>query len=314
MMSASDSAGIVPNDSNHCGLRNADIHARQGGRRYAAGQDTESPSLSVVTVVRNGAATVERTIASVLGQMSGQEYLVIDGGSTDGTVEILERYSKQIDYWLSAPDGGIADAFNRGIAAARGRYVGLLNADDWYEPGALAAVAQILAGSDADIVYGRVQYWRDGEPDFVGGGDHERLDSYMSIPHPATFVRRTFYEQAGLFDTDLRYAMDYEFMLRARAAGARFQRIDCVLAHMTQGGLGDRYWRDSLAEVAKVRTRYVVGAGGAWRWRVYYALRLLRAAGRRATDRLGLRVLRRLWNRWISPTQVIDLRHKAERK
>lgn len=287
---------------------------RSGGcQRFAAVTQTP-PLISVVTAVRNGVSTLARTIESVLTQGDQIEYVIIDGGSVDGSVELLERYSDRIDWWQSEADAGIAEAFNKGIAVARGQWVGLINADDWYEPEALTAVAQTLAESDADIVYGRVQYWRDGEPDFVGGGDHERLDSYMSIPHPATFVRRAFYEQAGLFDTDLRYAMDYEFMLRARAAGARFRRIDTLLAHMAQGGLGDRYWRDSLAEVAKVRARYVVGAGGAWRWRVYYALRLLRAAGRRATDRLGLRVLRRLWNRWISPAPVIDLRHKAERK
>lgn len=287
---------------------------RQGGLRLTAAREEGCPLLSIVTVVRNGAATLERTIASVLAQEGEREYLIIDGGSTDGTVEILQRYADRIDYWVSEPDGGIADAFNRGVVAARGRYIGLINADDWYEPGALTAVAQALAHGDADIVYGWLQCWRDGEPDFLVGGDHERLDTGMTIAHPASFVRRALYEQVGLFNTDLRYAMDYEFMLRARAAGARFQRIDRVLAHLTQGGLGDRHWRDSLAEVAKVRTRYVARAGGAWRWRVYYAQHLLRAAGRRVADRLGLRGLRRLWNRWVSPAPVIDLRHKPEHK
>jgi len=287
---------------------------RSGGRQRFVAADQVPPLVSVVTVVRNGVTTLAQTIESVLAQGDQIEYVVIDGGSVDGSVELLERYSDRIDWWQSEADAGIAEAFNKGIAIVRGQWIGLINADDRYEPGALETVVRALANSDADIVYGWVQYWRDGEPDFLAGGDHERLDSYMTIPHPATFVRRALYERVGLFNTDLRYAMDYEFMLRARAAGARFQGIDSVLAHMTQGGLGDRYWRDSLAEVAQARRRYVAGAGGAWRWRVYYAARLLRIVGRRVADRLGLRGLRRLWNRWISPTPVIDLRHKSERK
>lgn len=287
---------------------------KSGGRQRFAAGDQPLPLISIVTVVRNGVATLARTIDSVVAQGDRIEYVVIDGGSADGSVDVLERYSDRIDWWQSEPDAGIADAFNKGIARTRGTWIGLINADDWLEPDALAILEGELAVTEADIVYGWLQCWRDGEPDFLVGGDHRRLDTGMTIPHPACFVRRALYERVGLFDASLRYAMDYEFMLRARAAGARFQRIDRTLAHLTLGGLGDRHWRESLKEVAQARTRHVAGAGGAWRWRAYYVSRVLRAAGRRVADRFGLRGLRRLWNRWISPAPVIDLRHVPLRK
>src|SRR5687768_11172166 len=102
----------------------------------------KSPLISMITVVRNGAAHMEQCIKSVLEQAGANlEYIVVDGGSTDGTVEIIKKYEGKITAWISEKDKGISDAFNKGIAMAKGNIIGLINSDDWLEPGVLARIA-----------------------------------------------------------------------------------------------------------------------------------------------------------------------------
>ncbi len=182
--------------------------------------------LTVVTPSYNGSAFIERTIESVLSQRGefDLEYLVVDGGSDDGTLDILRRYEGRLR-WVSEPDRGQSDAINKGFAMARGDVLAWLNADDVYAPGALAAVVRTFRETSAR--------WCFGECAIIDETDRpirralSRYKSWVSrrysrrrlvgrnfIPQPAVFFRRDLLDEAGPLDESLRYAMDYDLWLR----------------------------------------------------------------------------------------------------
>jgi glycosyltransferase involved in cell wall biosynthesis len=122
-------------------------------------RDTTAPTVTIITAVRNRAATLSRTIESVLAQTYPRvEHIVIDGASSDGTVEVIRRYADRLSHWRSEPDRGISDAFNKGVAAARGDCIGLLNADDWLEPEQIERAVAALEENGADFVFGDLLY------------------------------------------------------------------------------------------------------------------------------------------------------------
>ena len=119
----------------------------------------EKPLISVITITLNTALTLDTAIQSVLNQTYDNiEYIIIDGGSTDGSLDIIRKYEDRIAYWTSEPDSGISEAFNKGITAATGEISGIINADDYYEPAAVALAVSVLTQTGADIVHGMVQY------------------------------------------------------------------------------------------------------------------------------------------------------------
>jgi glycosyltransferase involved in cell wall biosynthesis len=196
---------------------------------------SETLSLSIVTPSYNQVAFIERTIRSVLDQrVEGLEYMVVDGGSNDGTVEILERYADRLCY-RSEPDQGQADAVNRGIALTSGDLIGWLNSDDIYYPTAVRTVRDYFAAHpDVDVVYGnadhidqqdRVLHPYDCEP-----WDPQRLREVCFLCQPAVFFRRRIVERYGMLDQTLHYCMDYEYWLRLADHGARFAYLPSRLA------------------------------------------------------------------------------------
>src|SRR5688500_11046379 len=204
--------------------------------RRPAIQTAPAPLVSIVTIVRNGAARFARAAESVLAQdYPAIEYIVVDGASTDGTLDVIRRLESRIAVWVSEPDTGISDAFNKGIAFAHGEVVGLLNSDDWYEPGAVSAAVRALKESGADIAHGKLQYWKGSRKTYLVTGDADLLEKGMTIGHPTMFVRRACYERLGLYRHDFRQAMDYEWLLRAKLSGARFCFIDECLATLHDG-------------------------------------------------------------------------------
>lgn len=178
--------------------------------------------LSVITVCLNNRATIADTIGSVLSQSNTDlEYLIIDGGSNDGTLEIIEQYRQHVTNIVSEPDAGIYDAMNKGIALATGELIGILNADDVYASAEiLAKVADVFKDKAVDACYGDLVYTDPQNSDqirrFWKAGSYEQRKLYYGWmpPHPTFFVRRAHYTVCGTYRTDLGSAADYELMLR----------------------------------------------------------------------------------------------------
>jgi glycosyltransferase involved in cell wall biosynthesis len=235
-----------------------------------------APLLSTVTVAFNAAATIERTIESVRAQtFRDREHLVIDGGSTDGTLAILRRHEPALR-WISEPDGGIYDAMNKGVRLARGRWIHLLNADDEYAaPDVLAQAVPQLDPSrtnytDIEIVAADGRRWVQRFP-----FRRWKLAYGAFLPHPGLVVARAQYEATGDYDTRLRIAADHDLILRLlRRYPPR--RIPVVMTVMHQGGASARQLRRSADEfrdvaVAHGQPRWLAHAlhrVKRWRWGV----------------------------------------------
>lgn len=196
--------------------------------------------LSVITVCYNAAATIERTIRSVLGQRSDfeVEYIIIDGGSTDGTLDIVRRYEAGIAHWVSEPDGGIFDAMNKGISIASGDWIAIINSDDWYAKSAFQHVVTCIRQGKADVVVGGVM--RVAEDLSYGKIILPPAGSFaVDQPnnHPATFVSKTVYEAVGAFNLAYRLASDLDFILRLQSSGQwAIVKLGEVLSYMLEGG------------------------------------------------------------------------------
>ena len=207
--------------------------------------------ISIITVVRNGAATLPDCITSVLAQAYPDlEYIVVDGASTDGTADVIRSFGSKIARVISEPDRGPYDAMNKGIAAATGEVVGILNADDLYaHPDVLANVAATLRVTGADAAYGDLIYvdretasrvWR------VWHAGEYRPGAFLAgwmPPHPTFFVRRDLYGRYGTFNLNLGSAADYELMLRLiHKHGIRLCYLPDVLVRMRRGGISNASW------------------------------------------------------------------------
>ncbi|MEO8734058.1 MAG: glycosyltransferase family 2 protein [Flavobacteriales bacterium] len=219
------------------------IHERTGGKQIQGLHiDQEgSPLVSIVTVVFNGVATIERTIRSVLEQdWPNVEYIIVDGGSTDGTLDILRRYEDRLALWVSGKDSGIYDAMNKGIALCSGDWVGLINADDAYAEGAVRKAMTAVEGrSDINIVHGDILIrYANGHEKIKHARRSDFLLKYweMVLNHPSFFVRRSYY--AGRpFSTLFNVGGDHHWTYRAwREDKAQFLYLPTVLAHFTAGG------------------------------------------------------------------------------
>ena len=219
---------------------------------------SEEPFISVVTAVLNGREKIARTIESVRMQgFEAVEYIAIDGGSTDGTVEILREIQGLTVAFVSEPDRGISHAFNKGIAMARGEFIGILNAGDQYEPGTFGAIASAAhAHPEADVICGSINLWEGGSKPLRCDAHPELLEFETSVYHPAVFVRKSAYERSGGYDESFLYAMDYELMLRLKREGREFISLPKVLANMSLDGISSRHWYEGLKEVRRARARY----------------------------------------------------------
>lgn len=215
----------------------------------------QQPLVSIITIVFNGEKHLQQTIESVLGQSySNIEYIIIDGGSKDSSVSIIEKYSAQLAYWTTEPDKGISDAFNKGIKKTKGQIIGIINADDWYEADTVQQV--VTAINKSDIVYGDLRLMKNEKPDFILKGDHNLLNTLMSLNHPTVFVRKSIYEKYGLFNENLKCAMDYELMLRFKLSNCSFKYIPATLANMRWEGMSDKKWIEGCKETLKVKNVY----------------------------------------------------------
>jgi glycosyltransferase involved in cell wall biosynthesis len=192
----------------------------------------------VITPSLNQGRYLERTIRSVLDQgYPDIEYIVVDGGSTDDSVEILRRYDDRIAYWISEPDRGQTDAINKGLARATGEVVAYINSDDYYLPGAFDAALPLFADSAVDWVVGTCRFlYPDGtvetvwEPQLPERGRPHWIVEEWSVPQSSSFWRRKVFAEVGLFREDFHYVFDTEFELRLALSGIMPTIVDRELA------------------------------------------------------------------------------------
>ena len=178
--------------------------------------------VSVITAVFNGAKTIQDCIKSVSGQIYPNiEHIIIDGGSTDGTLEVIKRYTEKRVNIVSEPDKGIYDALNKGIRQASGEVIGLLHSDDFYaHDRVIEKVADIFMKYNIDSCYGDLQYVDKNNPDKVirywksSQYRHGKFKYGWMPPHSTFFVKKEIYNKYGYFNTNFKIAADYELMLR----------------------------------------------------------------------------------------------------
>lgn len=199
--------------------------------------------ISIITISFKSEITITKTIDSVLSQTySNIEYIIVDGASTDKTLEIIRSYEKKflekkiVYKWISEQDEGISDAFNKGIKLATGELIGIVNSDDWLEPDALETIVHNLDNKHS-IYCGKLRMYdkyftllntRKSRPYLLSLG--------MYINHPTVFVKSDVYLK-NKFDIDLGIAMDYDFILKSRKAGFKIKNIDKVISNMQLGGI-----------------------------------------------------------------------------
>ena len=254
--------------------------------------------ISIITIVFNDVKNIEKTIISIRDQkIKDLEYIIIDGGSTDGTVEILKQYNDAISYWDSESDKGIVDAFNKGIKKATGDIIGLVNSGDFLEPDTLKKVSEVFESGNADIVYGNMQYWTEKQKEYIYKADHRLLARFMSLNHPAVFVRKEIYNQYGLFDDTYKVAMDYDLMLRFYSEGARFKYIDSVLSNMALGGVSDLNWQLAYRESFNIRKKYL---GNSISLYASYLWQVLKRYVSNAVSKLGLEGIKKFYRTYFS--------------
>lgn len=206
--------------------------------------------LTVITVCYNSVNSLECAIKSVLNQSyKNVEYIIIDGGSTDGTVEVIKKYSPYIAYWLSEPDEGIYQAMNKGIKAATGDLIGFLSSNDWYAEGALSAIADKFDETKADLIYGDAVV-HEGEDITYQDNSRVKLEDsyyYMTVIHPAFFVRTEIQKKYG-FDESYRICGDYKFFMQVYRDKYRFVYTKHDIINYYLGGVSSDREKTSIED------------------------------------------------------------------
>jgi glycosyltransferase involved in cell wall biosynthesis len=221
------------------------------------------PSISIVTPSYNQGQFLEETICSVLDQKyPNLQYMVIDGGSTDNSVEIIQKYAKHLDYWVSEKDSGQMDALNKGVRRCTGDIFGFINSDDLLYPRALQRVADTW-NEGARWIVGWTKYLEPGGSDwpYTVRAHRFNIDYFLDNPFPqqSSFWARKYFDEVGLFREDLHYCFDYEFWLRLRFKGNAKPRpvrqcLGAFRLHETSKTVSD--WSKSEAAFKIIRAEY----------------------------------------------------------
>ena len=235
--------------------------------------------VSIITAVFNSNKTIEHCINSVLNQNhKALEYIIIDGGSTDGTVEIVKRYGDRIAKFISEPDNGMYDALNKGIGLATGEIIGFLHADDLYSSNeVIEKVAYQMEKYDVDSCYGDLLYVDRNDPSRINrywkSGNYNPRKFFWGWmpPHPTFFVRRRVYDKYGHFNLELGSAADYELVLRFLLKhGITTKYIPEVLIKMRVGGISNATVKNRIAANRMDRKAWEVNGLKPYPWTVLF--------------------------------------------
>lgn len=217
--------------------------------------------ISVITISLNSSQLIEKAIKSVISQgYHDIEYWIIDGGSTDGTIDIIKRFAS-IDHrikWISEPDMNGADAYNKGITRSTGDLIGILNSDDEYCEGAIEAVADaFIMHPDFDIFHGDIIMHEGETPLYRLKPSDVDANIWHEVPINATaaFITRRAYKKVGVYDIELKAANDYDMYLRLYRNNFRFYYIEKVIVKMRYGGFSDKNALKGLKAVSDISAR-----------------------------------------------------------
>ncbi|HJP63930.1 MAG TPA: glycosyltransferase family 2 protein [Mucilaginibacter sp.] len=226
------------------------------------------PTISIITVCYFSEATIESTILSVLSQDYPQiEYIIIDGGSTDKTLEIISKYKGNISKLISEPDKGIYDAMNKGIAMATGDIIGILNSDDIFFTNSVISdvVSVFTSDKNVDAVYGNIAY-------FTGGDKGKTVRTWITKPyydtffddgevppHPSLFVKKSVYDAIGTYFPGFKISSDYEFMFRAfKVNGYQSYHLNKFVVNMRMGGESTKSLKNILIGNKEVKMAWAM--------------------------------------------------------
>jgi glycosyltransferase involved in cell wall biosynthesis len=269
----------------------------EGGLRtkgYFKKKAEEKPLVTIVTIVYNRLKYLAQTIESILGQSyENVEFIIIDGGSTDGTLDIIKKYEHAVDYWVSEPDSGISDAFNKGFIASTGEWISFMNCGDRFASDDVLLDVVGNIDEKADVIFGKANVVDSRGKMLLKAGrsfDRKKFDRGRMIPHQSAFHNRRYFEQYGLFDKRLKLAMVYELLLRKRPLSTVF--IDKTISTMLAGGAHETEDYLRLREVRMVKRKHCSDVGRLIiEFDYWYALG--RALVKRALIRIGLRSIAR---------------------
>lgn len=221
-------------------------------------------TFTIITVCYNSVSTLEKTIKSVIQQQyKNYEYIVIDGNSNDGTIELINKYKKHINVIVSEPDKGIYDAINKGIKLSKGKYISILNSDDTYNPDTLKTVFETIKDDKTDaIVYGNTYFIDKNDAVFdvdIGCFNPNKLTSGIGFMHPASFVPKKVYNNIGLYSLSksLYIAGDADFLLRCYKKNVKFVKSNFSV-FMRTGGLSENYFYTAHIQYLKTLKNYKI--------------------------------------------------------
>lgn len=216
-----------------------------------------SAILSIITISYNSISYIEKTIKSVIAQKRDKvEYIVIDGGSTDGTIEIIRRYENYITKWISEHDSGISDAFNKGIKNSNGKWIIFMNSGDYFcDENVISEILPLLdTYKDEDGIYGQICLFNEKGKQLKKYGkekyNYHKLTYVNYVPHQSLFLQRKYFETYGLFDTAYTKAMDYELLLRA-GKSLKLMKLDRQISYVLAGGVSQRNYSILINEFKK---------------------------------------------------------------
>jgi glycosyltransferase involved in cell wall biosynthesis len=236
--------------------------ALTGGKRKTRGT-SPGQLISIITVVFNNISGIEKTIQSILSQsFKNLEYIIIDGGSTDGTLDIIRKYDDKIDYWISEPDKGIYDAMNKGMTHSSGRYLWFMNSGDLIE--SPTVLEEIPWAEDSDVYYGET-HLIDGSGKVLGTRTElttRKLPKKMTwkdmihgmvVSHQSFIVKK---EIAPFYDTGYRYSSDIDWVIKCLKTSRKIVNVNAVLSRYLIGGFSIQNNKASLKERFKIYRKY----------------------------------------------------------
>ena len=222
-------------------------------------QDNNTPLVSIITVVYNGEKYLEQTIQSVINQTyKNIEYLIIDGGSTDKTLDIIKQYEKHISYWVSEADNGLYDAMNKGIGIAKGELIGMINSDDWYEKEAVEIMVEAYKNNPDKNIFHADRFDIDANGGKVVRKFHTSNFKFkyygMTYNHPSMFITKNEYA-IHLYNPKLKSHSDYQFVLEAYLKNKNnfFYLPRPIVNYRLDGISANMHWIESSIDVYNIR-------------------------------------------------------------